>query len=263
MDVLRRNNVHVAGRPEAQPMLFAHGYGCDQNMWRYVTPAFEEDYRIVLFDHVGAGGSDVAAYDRQKYGSLEGYATDILEICEVLELEHVVFVGHSVAAMMGAIAAQREPDRFARLVMVGPSPRYIDDDGYRGGFTEPQIDELLTSLESNFLGWSSQMAPVIMGNPDRPELGEELTNSFCRTDPEIAAHFAEVTFKSDNRDDLPAVTVPTLVMQCSQDLIAPEQVGQYVHDRLPASTYVKLSATGHCPNLSAPDETAQAIKAFL
>jgi len=263
MDVRLRNNVHERGLADGRPMLFAHGYGCDQNMWRYVTPAFEDEYRVVVFDHVGAGGSDVKAYDREKYDSLQGYADDILEICEALDLEDVVFVGHSVAAMMGVLAAKKAPERFGNLVLVGPSPRYIDDDGYRGGFTDEQIDDLLTSLESNFLGWSSQMAPVIMGRPDRPELGEELTNSFCRTDPDIAAHFAEVTFKSDNRSDLAEVAVPTLVLQCSDDVIAPDEVGRYVHASMPNSTFVKMAATGHCPNLSAPEETIGAIRSFL
>lgn len=244
-------------------MMFAHGYGCDQHMWRFVTPAFEADHRIVVFDHVGAGRSDVTAYDREKYDSLDGYAADILEICDALELEEVVFVGHSVAAMMGVLAARREPQRFDRLVLVGPSPRYIDDDGYRGGFTREQIDDLLVSLESNFLGWSAQMAPLIMGNPDRPELGDELTNSFCATDPDIAAHFAQVTFTSDNRADLAQVAVPTLVLQCSDDVIAPDDVGRYVHEHVPNSTFVKMAATGHCPNLSAPQETIDAIRAFL
>lgn len=263
MHVLRRNNVVTSGKPDGRPMMFAHGYGCDQHMWRFVTPAFEADHRIVVFDHVGAGRSDVTAYDREKYDSLDGYAADILEICDALELEEVVFVGHSVAAMMGVLAARREPQRFDRLVLVGPSPRYIDDDGYRGGFTREQIDDLLVSLESNFLGWSAQMAPLIMGNPDRPELGDELTNSFCATDPDIAAHFAQVTFTSDNRADLAQVAVPTLVLQCSDDVIAPDDVGRYVHEHVPNSTFVKMAATGHCPNLSAPQETIDAIRAFL
>lgn len=244
-------------------MLFAHGFGCDQNMWRLVVPAFEPDYRIVLFDHVGSGKSDLGAYDFDKYSDLSGYGTDILEIIDELELEDVVFVGHSVAAMMGVLAAVREPDRFHSLVLVGPSPRYIDDDGYRGGFSAEEIDQLLESLESNFLGWSAQMAPVIMGNSERPELGEELTNSFCATDPDIAAHFASVTFKSDNRSDLSRLEVPTLVLQCSNDVIAPDQVGEYVADEIPKSTFVKMAATGHCPNLSAPEETISAIRNFL
>src|SRR3954454_11185312 len=208
MDVVTRNNVTVSGPEGAPPMLFAHGFGCDQNMWRHVAPAFAEDHRVVLFDHVGAGGADPSAWDPERYATLDGYAADVLEICAALRLEDVIFVGHSVSAMMGVLAAAREPDRFSRLVLVGPSPRYIDDDGYVGGFAREDIEELLESLDSNFLGWSSTMAPVIVGNPDRPELGEELTNSFCRTDPEIAKHFARVTFLSDNRADLAAVRAP-------------------------------------------------------
>lgn len=244
-------------------MMFAHGFGCDQNMWRYVTPAFEDDYRIILFDHVGAGKSDLSAYDFEKYANLDGYAADILEICEELALEDVIFIGHSVASMMGVIAARRDPSRFSKLVLVGPSPRYIDDDGYRGGFSSEDIEDLLVSLESNYLGWSAQMAPLIMGNPDRPELGDELTNSFCATDPEIAAHFAGVTFTSDNRKDLQHLQVPTLVLQCSDDVIAPDVVGEYVASEIPNSVYVKMAAVGHCPNLSAPEETVEAIKSFL
>jgi sigma-B regulation protein RsbQ len=263
VDVLRRNNVKVAGHPGGRPMIFAHGFGCDQQMWRYVAPAFEGEYRTVLFDHVGAGGSDLSAYDPERYGSLEGYAEDVLDICRELELEDAIFVGHSVSAMIGVLAAREAADVIGKLVLVGPSPRYIDDDGYVGGFAAEDIEELLVSLDSNFLGWSSAMAPAIMGNPDRPELGAELTESFCRTDPEIASRFARVTFTSDNREDLGTVRVPTLVLQCSDDVIAPAQVGQYVHRAIPGSTLVQLTATGHCPNLSAPEETIEAIRAFL
>jgi sigma-B regulation protein RsbQ len=263
VSVVARNNVHLSGRPGGQPMLFAHGFGCDQNMWRHVAPAFEDEYRIVLFDHVGAGGSDLAAYDRRKYASLQGYADDILEICRDLELRDVIFVGHSVSAMMGVLAAAKEPDRFAKLVLVGPSARYLDDDDYRGGFTPEDIEGLLDSLDSNYLGWSAAFGPVIMGRPDRPELGEELTNSFCRTDPEIAKHFARVTFTSDNRADLGRVATPALVLQCSDDVIAPTAVGEYVHEHLPNSELVYMQASGHCPNLSAPEETIAAIRAFL
>jgi len=244
-------------------MLFAHGFGCDQNMWRFVTPAFESTYRIVLFDLVGAGGSDLTAFDPDRYSHLRGYADDVLEICHELDLQDVVFVGHSVSAMIGVLAATREPDRFSRLVLVGPSPRYINDGEYVGGFTAEDIDGLLESLDSNYLGWSSAMAPVIMGNADRPQLGTELTNSFCRTDPEIARHFARVTFTSDNRADLDDVRVPTLVLQCSEDAIAPDVVGDYVHSRITGSTLVHLDASGHCPNLSAPEETVAAIETFL
>ena len=263
MNVMARNNVVLRGREGGQSMLFAHGFGCDQNMWRYVWPAFADAYRVVLFDHVGSGGSDLSAYDRERYGSLEGYADDVLEICSKLGLHDVVYVGHSVAAMIGVLAAAKEPERFARLVLVGPSPRYIDDDGYRGGFTQEDIESLLESLESNFLGWSAEMAPVIMGNGERPELGDELTDSFCRTDPEIAAQFARVTFFSDNRADLRLVRTSALVLQCSGDAIAPDEVGKYVAAELPSGVFVRLEATGHCPNLSAPDETNAAIKAFL
>jgi sigma-B regulation protein RsbQ len=262
VDVLERNNVKVAGRPDGRPMVFSHGFGCDQEMWRFVAPAFEDEYKIVLFDHVGAGRSDLSAYDAERYGSLDGYAEDVVEICRALELEDVIFVGHSVSAMIGVLAAEREPRRFGKLVLVGPSPRYIDDDGYRGGFSAADIEELLESLDSNFLGWSSAMAPVIVGNPDRPELGAELTESFCRTDPEIASRFARVTFMSDNRADLGSVRVPTLVLQCSDDAIAPAEVGEYVHRAIPGSRLVRLAATGHCPNLSAPEETIEAIRAF-
>ncbi len=253
----------VTGRPDGQPMLFAHGFGCDQNMWRFVAPHFEDRYRVICFDHVGAGGSDLAAYDAERYSSLSGYADDVLQICRELDLHDVIFVGHSVSAMIGALAEVQEPDRFARLVFVGPSPRYVDDDGYVGGFSEADISELLDSLDSNYLGWSSAMAPVIMGNPDRPELGQELTGSFCRTDPEIARRFARVTFLSDNRADLARVTTPTLVLQASDDVIAPVAVGEYVRDALSDATYVRLDAQGHCPNLSAPDETSAAIDAFV
>jgi sigma-B regulation protein RsbQ len=263
VDVLRRNNVNVAGRPDGRPMVLAHGFGCDQHMWRYVAPAFEDEYRIVLFDLVGAGGSDLSAYDPGRYGSLRGYADDVVEICEALELTDAVFVGHSVSAMIGVLAYEAAPERIGTLVLVGPSPRYIDEEGYVGGFSERDIEELLESLDSNFLGWSSAMAPAIMGNEDRPELGAELTESFCRTDPEIASRFARVTFTSDNRADLGAVRAPTLVLQCSDDVIAPAAVGDYVHRAIPGSRLVQLAATGHCPNLSAPEETIEAIRAFL
>ncbi|GAB3165040.1 alpha/beta fold hydrolase [Microbispora hainanensis] len=263
MSVKVRNNVRVTGRADGRPMVFAHGFGCDQNMWRLVAPAFEDDHRVVLFDYVGSGHSDLSAYSPERYSSLQGYAQDVLDVCAELDLTDAVFVGHSVSAMIGALAAIREPERFGALVMVGPSPRYIDDEGYAGGFSAADIEELLESLDSNYLGWSSAMAPVIMGNPERPELGAELTNSFCRTDPDIAKRFATVTFMSDNRADLARVPVPCLILQCSADVIAPVEVGKYVHENIPRSELVLMRATGHCPNLSAPEETVAAIKAFL
>jgi sigma-B regulation protein RsbQ len=261
--LLRRNNVSITGKPGARPMVFAHGYGCDQNMWRFLAPAFTENHCTVLFDHVGFGRSDLAAYDRERYATLHGFAEDVVELLDAFDLNDVVFVGHSVSAMIGALAAIRAPARFGRLVMIGPSPRYVNEPGYHGGFERTDIEGLLDLLDSNHLGWSAQMAPVIMGNPERPELAQELTNSFCRTDPEVARHFARVTFLSDNRADLPQVPVRSQVLQCSQDVIAPDAVGDYVHRHLPDSRLVRLRATGHCPNLSAPAECIAAIRGFL
>ena len=263
VDVLRRNSVRELGNPDGRPIVFAHGFGCSQEMWHRVVPHFEADFRVIVFDHVGAGDSDLTAYDRAKYDSLHGYADDVLEILDALALDDVVFVGHSVSAMIGVLAANRAPERFGRLVLVGPSPRYIDDGDYVGGFTRPDIDGLLDTLDGNYLGWSEAMAPVIAGNPTRPELGAELTASFCRTHPAIAGHFARVTFLSDNRADLPDVSVPTQVLQCAEDAIAPGPVGRYVHAQIPGSTFIQLAATGHCPNLSGPDELADAIRSSL
>jgi sigma-B regulation protein RsbQ len=263
VDVRHRHNVNVTGPADGPVLLFAHGFGCDQNMWRHVVPYFADSYRVVLFDHVGAGHSDLGAYDPERYSSLSGYADDVRELCRELDLRDVIFVGHSVSAMIGVLAAAADPDRFRALVLVGPSPRYVNDGDYLGGFEPGDIEELLDSLESNYLGWSAAMAPAIMGRPDRPELGAELTESFCRTDPEIARRFARVTFLSDNRADLPRVAVPTLVLQCSNDVIAPTSVGAYVADAMPDAELVLLDATGHCPNLSAPEETATAISRFL
>ena len=258
MSVLLRNNVKISGSGTV-PIVFAHGYGCDQNMWRLVTPAFEERYKIVLYDHVGFGKSDLTAFQPQKYSTLNGYAQDLIEICKELRMRQIIFVGHSVAAMIGVLAAIREPNLFRKLVLIGPSPCYINDGEYIGGFARQDIDGLLEFLDSNHLGWSNTMAPVIMGNPDRPDLAEELANSFCRTDPEIAKHFARVTFLSDNRADLPNLTIPSVILQCSQDVIAPTQVGDYVHRHLANSSLVHLKATGHCPQLSAPQETIEAM----
>ena len=262
VSVLKRNNVKISGEG-IQPIVFAHGYGCDQNMWRLVAPAFQQDFKIILFDHVGAGNSDLTAFDRNKYATLEGYASDVLKICAEMNLTKVVFVGHSVSAMIGVLAAIREPDRFDKLVLVGPSPCYLNDGDYHGGFNKSDIEGLLDFLDRNYLGWSATMAPVIMGNPERPELSTELANSFCRTDPEIAKHFAHVTFLSDNRADLPRVTTPSLILQCSEDSIAPLPVGQYVHDHLVNSSFVLMDATGHCPHLSAPEETIITMKRYL
>jgi len=261
VSVLARNNVKVAGSGPAA-MMFAHGFGCDQNMWRFVEPEFR-DFRTILFDYVGAGRSDLSAWSPERYASLDGYAADVIEIADALEVRGGVFVGHSVSAIIGLLASLQRPELFSRLVLVGPSPCYVDDEGYTGGFSREQIDELLDFLDSNFLGWSAAMAPLIMGNPDRPDLGDELTNSFCATDPEIAKAFARATFLSDNRADLPRVEAEVLVLQCAEDMIAPQAVGEYVHRNIPRSQLVLMRATGHCPNLSAPDETVAAIRRFV
>lgn len=263
MDIRRRNNVNVMGPDDAPVLVLAHGFGCDQNMWRLVLPELTQRHRVVLFDYVGSGGSDLAAWSAERYASLQGYAADVVDVCEELDLRQAVFVGHSVSAMVGVLAAQAAPERIGALVMVTPSPCYIDDEEYRGGFSTEDIDELLASLEANYLGWSSAMAPVIMGNPERPELGQELTNSFCATDPDIARVFARTTFLTDSREDLKGVSVPTLVLECEQDAIAPREVGAYVHAAIPASRLVTLDATGHCPQLSAPHATTRAILDFL
>lgn len=262
MDVRVRNNVHFLGPEEAPTLMLAHGFGCDQEMWRRVTAPLSRHFRVVLFDHVGSGGADPSAWDPQRYASLDGYATDILELVDQLQLRDPVFVGHSVAAMMGVLAAAERPDAFAKLVLVTPSPCYIDDADYRGGFTRADIDDLLDSLDSNYLGWSHAIAPTIVGNPDRPELSEELAETFCRTDPACAKVFARTTFLSDNRADLSRVSLPTLVLECAEDAIAPTGVGAYVAEHIAGSTLVTLDTTGHCPQLSAPEATAAQIAAF-
>ncbi|MER6116371.1 alpha/beta hydrolase [Streptomyces sp. NPDC001743] len=263
MDVRIRNNIAITGRDGGPVVMLAHGFGCDQNLWRLTVPALEEHFRVVLFDHVGSGRSDLSAWDPERYSTLDGYARDVIEMCQELRLGPVAFVGHSVSAMIGVLAAVREPRLFDKLVLLAPSPSYIDDGDYHGGFSEQDIDELLESLESNYLGWSATMAPVIMGNPDRPELGEELTNSFCRTDPDMARVFARATFLSDNRADLAKVTVPTLIAESARDTIAPREVGAFVQAQIPGSRLVTLDSTGHCPQLSAPEETSRAIIPFL
>jgi sigma-B regulation protein RsbQ len=262
-NVLTRNNVRVSGSG-TQPMLLAHGFGCDQHMWRFVAPAFEADYRVVRFDYVGSGNSDLQAYDPDRYGSLDGYAADVLDVIHALDLRDVVFVGHSVSSMVGVLAALREPDRFSRLVLIGPSPRYINDPpAYVGGFEREDIAGLFDMMDRNFIGWASFLAPAIMQNPESPELGEELRASFCSTDPVIARRFAEATFYADNRADLPRVTVPSLVLQCSDDILAPLAVGEYVHRTMPGSTLRVLAAKGHCPHMSAPEETIAAMREYL
>lgn len=262
-NILSRNNVQIFGKGQKK-MLFAHGFGCDQNMWRFITPAFEDDYTIILFDYVGSGKSDLSAYHKERYSDLNGYAQDVLEICQELKLENIIFVGHSVSSMIGLLAALKEPALFSHIIMVGPSPCYINEDGkYTGGFAHEDIVGLLDTMEKNYIGWANFMAPVIMKNNDREELSQELSESFCSTDPVIARQFAEATFFSDNRKDLGKLNVPSLIMQCSDDVIAPNEVGEYLHANLKNSTLVVLNATGHCPHMSHPDETIDVIKSYL
>jgi sigma-B regulation protein RsbQ len=257
-----RNNVRIVGTGH-QTMVLAHGFGCDQNMWRHIVPAFESDYRIVLFDYVGSGKSDLTAYNPIRYSTLSGYADDLLEIGKDLDISEAIFVGHSVSSMIGLIASIRQPGLFSKLIFVGPSARYINDGDYVGGFERGDIEELLDTMEKNYIGWANYLAPAIMKNPDRPELAEELADSFCTTDPIIARQFAEVTFLSDNRHDLHKITVPSLLLQCSDDLIAPLAVGTYLANHIPFSTLKIMRATGHCPHLSHPAETIHLMKEYL
>lgn len=263
-DILTRNNVHVSGSG-TQPVVFVHGFGCDQNMWRYITPAFEKDYKIVLFDYVGAGKSDSEAYHFDRYGTLNGYADDILEVCEALQLQDIILAAHSVSAMSGMLAVLHRPELFSRLIMVCPSPCYINDpaDQYVGGFEKHELLELLDLMEKNYIGWANFLAPVIMKNEDRSELTEELLESFCATDPVIARHFAAVTFLSDNRAQLPNLRIPTLIIQCNDDVIAPMEVGVYMHEKIPDNQLAVIDAIGHCPHMSHPEETIKCMVAFL
>ncbi|PZX55940.1 sigma-B regulation protein RsbQ [Algoriphagus ratkowskyi] len=257
-----RNHVKILGTG-SKTILFANGFGCDQNMWRFVTPAFQEDFRIVHFDYVGSGKSDISAYIPERYVTLQGYVKDVLEICEELELRDVIFVGHSVSGMIGLLAAIEQPKYFSKMIMIGPSPCYINDGDYIGGFERKDIEELLEMMDKNYIGWANFLAPNVMANFDRPHLGEELTQSFCSTDPVIAKNFAEATFLSDNREDLKFNTIETLVLQCSEDMIAPLEIGEYLTKTLPHSSVKVMKASGHCPHMSHPDEVIELIKEYL
>lgn len=262
MDLLHRNNVSVMGSGTST-LVFSHGFGCNQAMWNYLAPHFLERFRVVMYDLVGAGLSDLSAFDKAKYSTLDGYARDLNEIIDAYAVGPVILVGHSVSAMIGALADRLAPGRVAAHVMIGPSPRYIDDDGYIGGFKHSDIDDLLDTLDSNYLDWSSAMAPVIMGAQGQSALGVELTESFCRTEPEIAKQFARVTFMSDNRQDVIGLATPVLILQSTDDLIAPVAVGEYLHRVLPNSSYCLVDNIGHCPHMSAPQACATAMDSFL
>lgn len=262
-EIIHRNNVRTFGEGST-PMLFVHGFGCDQNMWRFITPAFEKDYRLVLFDYVGSGRSDVKMYNPERYANLYGYAQDILDVCAALDLREVMLVGHSVSGVTGVLAALKRPDIFRSLILISPSPRYIDDPPhYRGGLKRADVDELLATMDKNYIGWASFLAPAVMQRPDRPDLTSELADSFCSTDPVIARRFAEATFYSDNRQDLSKVGTPSLIIQCAEDAIAPVEVGQFMHRQMPRSVLRILDTTGHCPHMSAPDLTVEVMRTFL
>ena len=261
MDVLKRNNVKILG--SGRPIIFAHGYGLNQNMWQHITPAFAENNQIILFDHVGAGESDISSYNRTKYNSLHGYAADLIEICETLKLEKPIFIGHSVSSMIGILAAIQKPELFEKIILIGPSACYLNRDGYLGGFNQEDIENLLFTIDENFYGWATSMAPALMNNPEKPDLASDLAKTFCKVKPEIASHFARVTFLTDNRSHLNKVKVPTLILQATEDLVAPANVGQFIKDQITGSQLIKLKATGHFPSLSAPEETIKAIKSFI
>lgn len=261
-DVLVRHNVNVSGKG-TQPLLFSHGLACDQNVWHLIKPAFDDDYRIILFDFVGSGQSDLKSYNKEKYSSLEGYAEDVLNICEELQLQDVIFVGHSVSSIIGLLAAIKNPFIFSKLIMLGPSPRYINEPGYIGGFERAEIDELLAIMKENYTKWAAFFAPKAMANPEIPELSEQLKDGFCTADPAITYEFARVTFLSDNRKDLPLLKTPILILQIAEDIVAPLQVGEYMHKNIAASTLYYMKATGHFPHLSAPQETIELIKKYL
>jgi len=262
MDVIQRNNVKSYGTG-SETMLFAHGFGCDQNMWRFIIPAFEKRYKIIAFDYVGCGASDKDAYHIDRYDSLNGYAQDIIDICDTLELNKIIFIGHSVSAMIGLLASIQRPELFKSLIMIGPSARYVNDEGYEGGFSQRDLEGLFEVMDNNYIGWANFLAPVVMRNEGRPELAHELEESFCATDPTISRKFARVTFFSDNRSDLSKLKVPSLILQCSDDAIAPDVVGQYIAQNIAGSTFIKMQATGHCPHLSHPEETIQLIHNYI
>ena len=248
----------------SNPMVFAHGLGCNQTMWKDVAPAFQSTHQIVMFDLMGFGNSDTSCFSYERYQTLEGYADDFIEVVEETCFEPAVFVSHSVSGMIGILAACKRPDLFRQLILIGPSACYLNDgESYLGGFEKQDIEGLIDAMQSNYLGWAGQMAPAIMGNAERPELTDTLRDSFCRTNPEIARHFAALTFWSDNRSDLAKAYTPALILQCAEDVIAPVEVGKYVADQMPNATFVQLRATGHCPHVSHPAEVIQEIERYV
>lgn len=261
-EILVRNHVNVFGEG-TKTIVFAHGFGCDQSVWRDVAPAFCKDYRVVLFDYVGSGNSDKEAYSIERYESLRGYSQDIIDICDAMDLKNIAFVGHSVSGMIGALASIERPDLMEQMIMIGPSPYYLNEPGYSGGFDKTDVDALLDMMEINFREWAKYLAPVAMGEAAEPDMTKSFENTLCSNDPNIARKFAEVTFTSDSRDVLGEVKTPTLILQTQYDAIAPVEVGQYIHANIPSSELVLMEATGHNPHISYPEETVACISAYL
>ncbi|MGK7376865.1 alpha/beta fold hydrolase [Planococcus sp. 1R117A] len=261
-EIIKRNNVRVFGQGK-QMLVFGHGFGCDQYVWSEIAPAFEDKYRVVLFDYVGSGKSDKSAYSTERYGTLHGYKQDLLDLCDALNLENIVFIGHSVSSMIGALASIERPEMIDKLVMIGPSPYYLNESDYYGGFEKSDIDELLDMMEVNYKEWAKYLAPVVMQNEDRPHLAEEFEQILCSNDPVIARNFAEVTFTSDVRSELSKVTVPTLILQPQFDAIAPLEVGRFVHEQIKDSQLIVMDAAGHNPHISHSEETVKLIQAYL
>jgi len=260
--IARRHNARISGAGQTT-LLFAHGFGCDQTVWREVTAAFEDRYRIVVFDHAGAGACDSSAYDDFRHSSLMGYAEDVLALGRELQAERLVLIGHSVSAMIGALAAIRQPDLFDLMVMIGPSACYLNDGAYRGGFDGPELEEFLALLETNFQGWGTALALLAMGNSDRPELADGLRDRICRTDPATAGVFARLTFFTDLRAEITRVTTPTVILECQDDPIAPDTATGFVHQAIPGSRLIRMAATGHCPHLSHPGEVVATLRDIL
>jgi sigma-B regulation protein RsbQ len=257
------NNAITLRGNGAKPMLFVHGFGTDQAMWRYIAPAFEDSHKVVLYDHIGSGRSDLRLYDKRKYAHYEGYADDLIEICDALDLRGIDLAAHSAGCMMAVLAARRCSELFDRLMLLGASPCYVNHEDYTGGFSREDINDLLAFLEINPAGWSANLTPMVMANAERPELAAELEAFFVRNDPKIMHHFACAVFLSDHRADLEGLKVPTLIMQCRDDIVAPLEVGDYMHAKLPNSTLKVLDTHGHYPQLSHPGPVTDAIRDYL
>lgn len=252
-DVLARNAVTVLGPASAQVLVFAHGYGTDQSTWRRIAERFATDHRVVLFDYVGSGRSDLSAYDERRYDSLQGYADDLIEVIDGVGATRVTLVAHSISGMIGALASIRRPELFAQLIMVCPSPRYIDDGDYRGGYSAEDVRGLLAAIEANQPSWAAALAPAVTARDDRPEVVDSVRRLFAATPAKVATHFARVVFFSDVRHRLAEIPVPCTIIQSQGDIICPPHIGAYLHERIPASELVQLETSGHFVHLTEPE----------